>query len=80
MSESPQGYQVFWKRVARHIGLSQAAKEIGVRASALSAFEKGEAHTLTDEQIAALDAYLDSVAVPEPDVPEIIDEEEPAGS
>ena len=78
MSESPQGYQIFWKRVARHVGISQAAKAIGVRATAISAFEKGEAHTLSDEQIAALDAYLESVPVPEPEVPEIVDDEEPA--
>ncbi len=76
MSESPGGYQVFWKRVARHIGLSEAAKAIGVRASALSAFEKGSEHTLTAENISALNAYLDAIPLPEPEIPEILDEEE----
>lgn len=79
MSETPNGYQIFWKRVARHIGLSEAAKVAGVRASALTAFEKGNEHPLTEEQIQALNAYLESIPVPEPDVPELIDdEEEPA--
>jgi transcriptional regulator with XRE-family HTH domain len=75
MSETPQGYQAFWMRVARHVSLSQAAREIGVRASALTAFEKGEAHTLTDEQIQAYLAFLNSVPLPEPEVPEILDDE-----
>lgn len=79
---SPSGYQAFWKRVARHISLSDAAKQVGARASQLSAFEKGADHPLTDEQVAALHAYLDSVPLPEPEVPEIVDDEEepPAGS
>ena len=71
---NPTGYQAFWMRVARHIGLSEAAKQIGVRASALSAFEKGGEHPLTDGQITALVAYLESIPVPEPDVPEIADD------
>lgn len=78
MSETPTGYQAFWMRVARHVGLSQAAREIGVRASALSAFEKGETHTLTDDQIRAYLAYLDSIPLPEPEIPDIVDDEEPA--
>jgi hypothetical protein len=76
MSESPSGYQAFWKRVARHVSLSQAAKEIGVRASVLSAFEKGGEHTLTSENIIALHTYLDSIPLPEPEIPEILDEPE----
>jgi transcriptional regulator with XRE-family HTH domain len=79
MSDSPLGYQAFWKRVARHVSLSTAAKELGVRASALTAFEKGQDHSLTDEQIRAYHAYLDAIPLPEPEVPEIVDEdEEPA--
>lgn len=78
MSEtpSPLGYQAFWKRVARHISLSDAAKQIGVRASQLSAFEKGADHPLTDDQVAALHAYLDAVPVPEAEIPEIVDDEQ----
>ncbi|MCC6791680.1 MAG: helix-turn-helix transcriptional regulator [Thermomicrobiales bacterium] len=75
MSDSPLGYQAFWMRVARHVSLSQAAREVGVRASALTAFEKGEVHTLTDEQIQAYLAYLNSVPLPEPEIPEIVDDE-----
>jgi hypothetical protein len=72
---TPTGYQAFWMRVARHVGLSEAAKQIGVRASALSAFEKGGENPLTSDQIVALVAYLESVPVPEPDVPDIVDDE-----
>jgi hypothetical protein len=75
MSESPNGYQAFWLRVARHIRLSEAAKAIGVRASALSAFEQGGEHNLTQAEIDAYIAYLQSIPVPEPDVPEIVDDE-----
>lgn len=79
MSESPHGYQAFWKRVARHVSLSDAAKAIGVRASALSAYEKGNIEALTGSQSEALHAYLDAIPLPEPEIPEIIDDEEPAG-
>lgn len=75
MSDSPLGYQAFWMRVARHVSLSQAAREIGVRASALTGFEKGEVHPLTDEQIQAYLAYLNSVPLPEPEIPEILDDD-----
>jgi hypothetical protein len=75
MSELPSGYQAFWMRVARHVSLSQAARAIGVRASALTAFEKSEVHALTDEQIQAYFDYLNAIPVPEPDIPEIVDEE-----
>lgn len=80
MSETPNGYQIFWKRVARHISLSDAAKSIGVRASAISTFEKGGEHTLSVEQIEALNAYLESIPTPEPEIPEILDEEEATSS
>lgn len=76
MSDSPTGYQAFWMRVARHVSLSQAAREIGARASALTAFEKGENHSLTGEQVQAYFDYLNSIPVPEPEIPEILDEEE----
>ena len=59
------GYGLYWKRIARHIGLSEAAKQIGVRASELSAFERGGDHTLSDEQIATYNAYLESIPVEE---------------
>jgi transcriptional regulator with XRE-family HTH domain len=75
MSESPLGYQAFWMRVARHVSLTQVAREIGVRASALTAFEKGEVHTLTDDQIQAYLAYLNAVPLPEPEIPEILDDD-----
>lgn len=78
MSDSPLGYQAFWKRVARHVSLSAAAKDLGVRASALTAFEKGQEHTLTEEQIQAYHAYLDAIPLPEPEVPEITDADDPA--
>jgi hypothetical protein len=77
MSESPQGYQAFWKRVARHVSLSDAAKAIGVRASILSGFEKGNIEALTADQVNALNAYLDAIPLPEPEIPEIVDDEEP---
>lgn len=76
MSETTTGYQAFWMRVARHVGLSEAAKQIGVRASALSAFEKGGENNLSADQITALVAYLESIPVPEPDIPEILDDED----
>ena len=75
---TPTGYQAFWMRVARHIGLSEAAKQIGVRASALSAFEKGGEHPLTADEIRAYVAYLESIPVPEPDIPDIVDDDETA--
>ncbi len=71
MSERPNGYQIFWKRVARHVSLSDAAKSIGVRASVISAFEKGGEHGLSDDQIDALNTYLESIPTPEPEIPEI---------
>jgi transcriptional regulator with XRE-family HTH domain len=64
------GYQLYWKRIARHLSLSDAAKQVGVRASELSAFERGGTHTLSDEQIATYVAYLESIPVEEaPDPP-----------
>jgi transcriptional regulator with XRE-family HTH domain len=70
MTEDLRGYQCYWKRIARHIGLSEAGKQLGVRASQLSAFERGQAHDLSDEQIAAYMAWLDSIEVPIPTVDE----------
>ena len=64
------GYGLYWKRIARHISLSEAAKQVGVRASELSAFERGTTHTLSDEQISNYNAYLDSITVEEAPDPE----------
>jgi hypothetical protein len=64
--EDLRGYQCYWRRIARHIGLSEAGKQLGVRASQLSAFERGNPHELSEEQIAAYIAWLESIAVPEP--------------
>jgi transcriptional regulator with XRE-family HTH domain len=76
MDEDLRGYQSYWLRIARHIGLSEAGKQMGVRASQLSAFERGNAHDLSEEQIAAYVAWLQSIEVPEP-----VEEDEPvAGS
>jgi hypothetical protein len=69
MSEMPQGYKAYWMRIARHVGLSAAAKQIGVRASELTSFEKGGDHSLTAEQLAAYIAYLESVPIPEAEIP-----------
>lgn len=59
----PRGYQCYWKRIARHIGLSEAGKQLGIRASQLSAFERGKPHNLTEEQIQAYCALLEAVDV-----------------
>jgi len=56
----PRGYQCYWKRIARHIGLSEAGKQLGIRASQLSAFERGKPHQLTEEQIQAYCAFLEA--------------------
>ncbi|HKG25371.1 MAG TPA: hypothetical protein VKB09_06960 [Thermomicrobiales bacterium] len=66
MDEDLRGYQSYWKRIARHVSLSEAGKQLGLRASQLSAFERGNAHDLTEEQIAAYIAWLESIEVPEP--------------
>ena len=63
------GYGLYWKRIARHISLSEAAKQIGVRASELSAFERGGTHTLSDVQIANYNAYLETIPVEEAEEP-----------
>jgi transcriptional regulator with XRE-family HTH domain len=65
MEEDLRGYQSYWRRIARHISLSDAGKQIGVRASQLSAFERGSAHDLSEEQIAAYIAWLESIEIPE---------------
>lgn len=61
MTEAAQlGYAQFWKRMSLHIGLSEAAKAIGgIKASQLSAFEQGKAHSLSDEEIQRYIDYLD---------------------
>jgi hypothetical protein len=66
LEEDLRGYQSYWRRIARHIGLSEAGKQIGVRASQLSAFERGGAHDLTEQQITALFDWLESIEIPEP--------------
>jgi transcriptional regulator with XRE-family HTH domain len=71
MEEDLRGYQCYWLRIARHIGLSEAGKQLGVRASQLSAFERGNAHNLSEEQIAAYVAWLQSIEVPPPAEDEI---------
>ncbi len=60
----PRGYQCYWKRIAKHIGLSEAGKQLGIRASQLSAFERGKPHNLTEEQIQAYCALLEAVEEP----------------
>ncbi len=64
MDEDVRGYQCYWRRIARHLSLSDAGKQLGVRASQVSAFERGSAHDLSEEQIAAYLAWLDSIEVP----------------
>jgi hypothetical protein len=71
MTEDLRGYQSYWKRVARHVSISAAAKQIGVRASALSAFEQGKPHELTDEQIEQLWAWLETIEIEIREEPEI---------
>ncbi len=68
MDEMPHGYKAYWLRIARHVGLSQAAKQLGVRASELTAFERAGEHTLSGEQIAAYIAYLESIPIPEVEI------------
>ena len=66
MDEDLRGYQCYWKRIARHLGLSDAGKQLGLRASQVSAFEREQAHDLSEEQIAAYVAWLESIKIPEP--------------
>lgn len=65
VTDQLNGYRAYWMRIARHLGLSETAKAIGVRASELSAFERGNDHSLTGEQIAAYGAYLESIPIEE---------------
>lgn len=67
MEEDLRGYQSYWRRIARHISLSEAGKQLGVRASQLSAFERGNAHDLTEEQITAYVDWLESIEIPAQD-------------
>ncbi|MGI8475438.1 MAG: hypothetical protein ACR2OO_03575 [Thermomicrobiales bacterium] len=70
MSDDGNGYRCYWMRVGRHVGLSDAAKRLGVRASELSAFERGGAHPLSAAQTAAYAALLQSIELPEAADPE----------
>lgn len=70
MSEEPEdlrGYQAYWRRIARHLSISEAGKQIGVRASQVSAFERGGAHDLSEDHIASYLAWLASIEVPIPE-------------
>jgi hypothetical protein len=81
MDEDLRGYKCYWLRIARHVGLSEAGKQLGVRASQVSAFERGNAHDLNDEQIAAYVSWLESIEVPVvEDEGEAVAEEPAAGS
>lgn len=62
--EDLRGYQSYWRRIARHVSLSDAGKQIGCRSSQLSAFERGNAHDLSEEQITAYIDWLESIEVP----------------
>ena len=63
------GYGLYWKRIARHLSLSQVARQLGLKASDLSALEQGKEHPLTDEQVAAYAALLESIPVEEASEP-----------
>ncbi len=73
MDTQISGYGLYWKRIARHLSLSQVARALGVKASDLSALEQGKEHPLTDEQVAAYAAHLESIPVEE--APEPVAEE-----
>jgi hypothetical protein len=62
--EDLRGYQSYWRRIARHVRLSDAGKQLGLRASQLSAFEQGKAHDLSEEQIVAYVEWLESIEIP----------------
>lgn len=59
------GYGLYWKRIARHLSLSQVAKQLGLKASELSALEQGKQHPLTGEQVETYAALLESIPVEE---------------
>ena len=65
METQISGYGLYWKRIARHLSLSQIAKQLEVKASDLSALEQGKEHPLTDEKVAAYAALLESIPVEE---------------
>ena len=65
METQISGYGLYWKRIARHLSLSQVAKQLEVKASELSALEQGKEHPLTDEQVGAYAALLESIPVEE---------------
>jgi hypothetical protein len=78
MSDAAEGYRCYWRRMALHLGLSDVAKALGggIRASQLSAFERGQEHGLTEEQIRAYADYLFSQPVEIPEVDEFDGDEE----
>ena len=65
METQISGYGLYWKRIARHLSLSQVAKQLGMRASDLSALEQGKDHPLTHDQVSAYAALLESIPVEE---------------
>ena len=65
METQISGYGLYWKRIARHLSLSQIAKQLEVKASDLSALEQGKDHPLTSEQVDAYAALLESIPVEE---------------
>ncbi len=67
MAEDMRGYQSYWRRIARHVSLSDAGKQLGLRASQLSAFERGNAHDLNEGQITAYIEWLESIEIPPQD-------------
>lgn len=70
METQISGYGLYWKRIARHLSLSQVAKQLGMRASDLSALEQGKEHPLTQDQVSAYAALLESIPVEEAPEPE----------
>ena len=65
METQISGYGLYWKRIARHLSLSQVAKQLGLKAPDLSALEQGKEHPLTNEQVGAYAALLESIPVEE---------------
>lgn len=70
METEISGYGLYWKRIARHLSLSQVAKQLGLRASDVSALEQGKEHPLTREQVGAYANLLESIPVEEAPDPE----------
>ena len=70
MSEPRNGYAAYWKRVSVKMGLSEAAKHLGegVRGAHLSAFEQGNEHPLSPEQIESYFSLLDERVAQRPEL------------